>query len=148
MARKRKQRSREKTGDQEAEMPMTPMIDVVFQLLIFFIVTLRPIDVIGHLDVFRPAPDPNARPEEQIEDMVRITVLKNHRFMLNQMRTRLDVMEQNLRKIASRSSRQTILIQCAEASSHYSLVAVLDLCAKVGLVNLSVVTLPPARGSS
>lgn len=148
MAMKRKRKSRRKSSDEEAEMAMTPMIDVVFQLLIFFIVTLKPIDVIGHLDVFRPAPDPDARPEEQIEDMVRITVLRNHRFMLNQMRTRLDVMEQNLRKIAARSKRQTILIQCAEASSHFSLVAVLDLCAKVGLVNLSVVTLPPSRASS
>ena len=39
---------------------MTPMIDVVFQLLIYFIVTIKPIDVVTNLDVFRPAPDKSA----------------------------------------------------------------------------------------
>ena len=36
---------------------MTPMIDVVFQLLIYFVVTIKPVDVSAHLDVFRPAAD-------------------------------------------------------------------------------------------
>ena len=52
MAGKRKRRA----GDRVIEGPMmTPMIDVVFQLLIYFIVTIKPIDISAHLDVFRPS---------------------------------------------------------------------------------------------
>ncbi len=128
----------------EAEVELTPMIDVVFQLLIFFIVTMEPIDVIGHLDVFRPAPDPNAKPEEQVEDMLRITVLREG-LLLNQRRTGLQTLEKNLQRAAAVSKKQTILIQCSESSRHSSLVAVLDVCARVGLTELSVATLPTAR---
>ena len=50
-------RARKRPEGAQAELEMTPMIDVVFQLLIYFIVTTKPIDVITNLDVFRPAPD-------------------------------------------------------------------------------------------
>lgn len=129
----------------EAEVELTPMIDVVFQLLIFFIVTLKPIDVIGHLDVFRPAPDPNARPEQKLDDMIRITVRADGLYLLNQRKMNLPALEKSLQKASARSSTQTMLIQCAEASRHSYLVRVLDVCAKVGLTNISVATLPTAR---
>ncbi len=135
-------KSRSRRSDLKAELDLTPMIDVVFQLLIFFIVTMKPIDLIGRLDVFRPAPDANAKPELKLDNMLRITVLQNNRFMLNQRSMSLVTLEQNLQMAGTRSKTQTILVQCSELSSHGSLVQVLDLCAKVGLTNLSVVTLP------
>jgi len=55
---------RERAKGEAVKLEMTPMIDVVFQLLIFFIVTLKQEDILSHLDVSRPAPDPNAKPEE------------------------------------------------------------------------------------
>ncbi|HIE11548.1 MAG TPA: hypothetical protein EYP62_08035, partial [Kiritimatiellae bacterium] len=39
----KRQRRREATG-QVGEIPMTPMIDIVFQLLVYFLVTLKPQD--------------------------------------------------------------------------------------------------------
>ena len=137
--------SRMRRAQQEAEVELTPMIDVVFQLLIFFIVTMKPIDVIGHLDVFRPAPDPNARPEQKLDDMIRITVRADGLYLLNQAKMNMPALERNLQRASARSAKQTVLIQCAEASRHEHLVRVLDVCAKVGLTNISVATLPTAR---
>ena len=52
-----------------AELPMTPMIDVVFQLLIYFIVTIQPVDVLANLDVFRPSPEAKQeQPADAAED--------------------------------------------------------------------------------
>lgn len=130
---------------EEAKLDLTPMIDVVFQLLLFFLVTFKQPDITTRLDAFRPAPDPQARPDQQIQDMVRITVHARGRFMLNQQWTSIAGLERNLQRVAARSAKVTILIQCSELSSHRDLVAVLDTCAKVKLTNLSVVTLPPAR---
>ena len=58
-------RARKRPDSPAAELEMTPMIDVVFQLLIYFIVTIKPIDVVTNLDVFRPAPDKNAKKDEE-----------------------------------------------------------------------------------
>ena len=41
-----------------SKLEMTSMIDVVFLLLIFFIVTLKQEDILAHLDVNRPEPQP------------------------------------------------------------------------------------------
>lgn len=133
-------------SDEKVQLEMTPMIDVVFQLLIFFLVTLKPIAQIGELDVFRPAPDPNARPEDKVEDMIRITVLQNNRYLLNARSMTLQTIEENLQRAAAKSKTQTVLVECAESSRHGSLVSVLDLCAKVHLVNLSVITMSTGKG--
>ena len=137
-----------------AELNMTPMIDCVFQLLIFFIVTFKPPEVIGRLDIFRPAPDPNAKPKEQkLDDMIRITVhkhgVKGGPFMLNQRWMSLDKIEGNLSRLTAVNKKQTVLIQCAEASRHDDLVRILNVCAKLRLTELSVVTLPTgAKGAA
>jgi biopolymer transport protein ExbD len=39
----------------EPELPVTPMLDMAFQLLAFFILTYRPADLEGHLDLSLPA---------------------------------------------------------------------------------------------
>ena len=129
-----------KLGQEGVELELTPMIDVVFQLLIFFIVTFREEDLIAHLDVFRPAPDPNAVPEEKVDDMIRIGVYKGG-WTVNGRRQSLGSLERNLTRLSSLSASQTILIECAGNSPHENLVAVLDLCSKTGLTNLSVVSL-------
>ncbi len=124
--------------EEKPQLTMTPMIDVVFQLLIFFIVTLRQEDIYSRLDISRPAPDPNQQ-VEQIEDMIEVIVghlqtgfSMNGRIMtVEQLRTRL-------RELASYDRRAPVLIKCTGLSPHSKLVTVLDICWEVGLRNLSV----------
>ena len=54
-------RKRSRRGDDEAEINITPMLDIVFIMLIFFIVTTSFVKEIG-VDVNRPA---NAPPKEK-----------------------------------------------------------------------------------
>lgn len=132
-------RKRRKSETPPADLPMTPMIDVVFQLLIYFLVTIKPIDVIAHLDVFRPAPDPNAKKDEPPPKLIQIAVFEDG-FTMNETRIELPEMERLLGKLASIDNKQTILIKCTANSRHESLIQVLDLCAKSRLVNLSVMS--------
>ena len=67
-------KSRRKPGDNVA-LEMTPMIDVVFQLLIFFIVTLKQEDIMANLEALRPAPDSSSSVEEK-EDPIQILIGK------------------------------------------------------------------------
>ncbi len=136
-----RRRQRPMTQGKETELEMTPMIDVVFQLLIFFVVTIQPMDVIASLDVSRPSPDPDAPPpQEQIDDMLTITIDAQGVYLNNQRYSRAGL-ERMLFRMARISRTQTVLIKCASNSPHRTLIEVLDLCAKSGLTNLSVLSL-------
>jgi len=117
---------------------MTPMIDVVFQLLIFFLVTLKPEDIIAQLDVSRPAPDASP-PKEEPNDMLTVTV--GDRLDLNGTLMTLDSLERTLTRLASYNKQQTVLIKCTLTSRHELLMQVLDVTSRAGLTNISVFTL-------
>ena len=118
---------------------MTPMIDVVFQLLIYFIVTIKPVDVVTNLDVFRPAPDPNAKKDEKPPQLVRIGVYADG-YTVNDNSVTLEAMDRALGRLAAIDAGQTIMITVSAFSPHGMLIRALDLCAKNGLRSLSVVS--------
>jgi len=138
-----KLRSTNKRPVENPKLEMTPMIDVVFQLLIFFVVTLKQEDILAHLDVSRPAPVPKARQEEQVQDLLQITVY-NERALGGQgvsvqgRQVSFRTLESHLSRLASYSRNLSIIIKCTGDSYHANLVKVLDLCAKVKLKNISV----------
>ena len=121
------------------ELNMTAMIDVVFQLLIYFIVTTHPQDVMSHLDVFRPSSDPHAQKDAPPPKMIRVAVLPEV-YTINDKPVSLADLDSLLMKLASIDPTQTIMIMCSAQSRHSELVRVLDICAKSGMKNLSVVS--------
>lgn len=133
-------RERKRSDMPPADLPMTPMIDVVFQLLIYFLVTIHPVDVLANLDVFRPSPEAKQEQPQTPPKMIRITVFEDG-FTINDRPVDAPELDRLLSKLASIDQKQTILIMCAALSPHENLVRVLDLCAKSRLVNLSVVSM-------
>ncbi len=120
-------------------MAMTPMIDVVFQLLIYFLVTFTTPDVLAHLDISRPAPDPTQTEQRTPPKMIRVNVYADG-FGLNGRAVSQQELATILKRLAGISTSQTVLITCAGRSEHARLVEVLDLCAECGLSQLSVVS--------
>jgi len=134
-------RKRKKEGDRP-QLEMTPMIDVVFQLLIFFIVTLKQEDIFAHLDVNRPAPAPHAKLEEK-PDLLEILVYNERRlggegFSMQGRKVSIKSLEKHLSRVASFSKDISVVIKCTGDSPHVNLVKVLDACANAELKNLSV----------
>lgn len=123
---------------------MTPMIDVVFQLLIYFLVTFSTPDVLAQLDISRPAADSSRNEQNTPPNMIRIHIFSgegaNAGYSLNGRTVSQAELSSLLRRLAGLSRTQTVLITCAGTSQHANLVAVLDLCAEHGLSNLSVVS--------
>ncbi len=134
MARKRK-----RNPGENLDLNMTAMIDVVFQLLVYFIVTIQPVDVIAHLDVFRPSPEKKQEQLQTPPKMIRIQIYPDG-FTMNDRAVVLREMESLLARLASIDTKQTIMIMVTGQSRHDGLVQVLDLCAKNGLQNLSVIS--------
>ncbi len=134
MARKRK-----KHDAPPAELPMTPMIDVVFQLLIYFIVTIKPIDVMAHLDVSRPSPEAQQQKLDVPKNLIRIGVFYDG-FSMNDKPVPESALDDLIGKLADLDRKQTILIMCSGAAPHEMLIKVLNLCGKHQLANLSVIS--------
>lgn len=137
-----KRKGRKLAANEKPALEMTPMINVVFQLLIFFIVTLKQEDILAHLDVARPAPDPNAKPEEKV-DLLEIMVYNEQKlggegFSTQGRKVTLASLERQLTRLASFSTSVSVIIKCTGDSRHANLVKLLDVCAKAGLTNLSV----------
>ena len=135
MARKRK-----KNEFNAGELNLTAMIDVAFQLLSFFIITVRPMTVYTHLDVYRPSSPTASKPNETPPKMIRIQVFHDA-LLMNDRTVDFESLRGILRKLAALSTTQTVMILCARDSEHEQLIKVLDVCADAGLSQLSVLTM-------
>jgi len=118
------------------KLDMTPMIDVVFQLLIFFVVTLQQEDILSKLSAYRPAPDPSAKKEEQVETTT--IIVDKQGFVFNGKPMRLTDLDRQLEKVATFSKKGMVLIKSTQDAPHGLMVQALNLCSKHELANISI----------
>ena len=138
-----RERKRNK-GDNPA-LEMTPMIDVVFQLLIFFIVAIKQEDILARLKAQKPAPNDERTDDTEphfidIEIGTRAVLFMRQELGANLMLKNPDytVLDKGLEKQARLNPKATVTIRCFLDSPHGALVKVLDLCDKHGLTNLNI----------
>lgn len=129
-------RTRRERDRASAGLPMTPMIDIVFLLMVFFLVTIKPIDVLSHLEFLRPAgvPGPSAP--------VLHVAVEADGFALNGLPVDADGLRTHLGRLGALDRDQTVVLDCSPAAPHERLVAALNHCASAGLGRLSVVSRP------
>ena len=128
-------RRKENKGE-TPKLDMTPMIDVVFQLLIFFVVTLKQEDILSKLSAARPAADPRANPSKQPETIN--IVVAPQGFVFNGRPMRLSELDHQIERLSGFSKTSMVLIKCTADSPHAFLVQALDVCNKHGMINLSI----------
>ena len=142
-----------KNKGEEATLEMTPMIDVEFQLLIFFIVTLNQPDILSQFDALRPA----AQESREVQDppaSITIKGFPSHPglgayFFGNDQNRRTVTLDQ-LRGVASQMAKvnrnQNVVVNCTDTAPHGCLVRVLDLLSDAGLRSVSVFSLDNGSG--
>ena len=125
-------------------LDMTPMIDVVFELIIFFVVTIKSEDLFSRLNANRPAPS-NGSPSNESDTTVTIEVGKGRSadgvLVYNKREIKRAELDQNLREVARTSKKTPIIVKCTEDSPHKALVDVLDICYRNELFSVSIFTL-------
>lgn len=127
--------------DEKLETPMAAMIDVVFLLLIFFIVTHKEELVEAHMAINLPSP--SSVPSETKPQLLEVQVRAGGNYVLNGKPLGLEGIETTLHSIAQFDSEQTVIIKVHPASIQRELINLLDSCRKVGLTKLNVLTLKP-----
>ena len=118
----------------DAQLDMTPMIDVVFQLIIFFVVTAAMQDKAMETNV-RMAMAPNG-PIESVKDPRTVTVDVIEDGTIQIMKTRLSegqlfTVLNNARKTSGQST--PVVIRGDLLAKHEAVKRVMDICGKAGL---------------
>ncbi|MEA2047125.1 MAG: biopolymer transporter ExbD [Campylobacterota bacterium] len=114
---------------------MTPLIDVVFILLIFFIVTS--VFKKEELALLLNLPSSNAKKHEVDQEQVTIE-LSQKKIAFRGKEVTLEVLEEALKKITDK--KRAVIIRIDEEVMYKKIVHVLDLLQKHQLNNLAFVT--------
>jgi biopolymer transport protein ExbD len=120
----------------ELQMDMTPMIDVVFQLLIFFMVTTV-FAVQSGLKVDLPqASTSDAPPEKDLS----ITISEEGEMDLNGTMVTIDDLENQLRIQKDIFGSKVLIIKADNKARHGIVVDVMDAAKIVGIEQLAIAT--------
>lgn len=120
------------------QVPMTPMLDVVFQLLVFFILTFKEPTAEAHLQVNLPSPGAG-KPAKALQ-VLELKVFPGQVFLQGVPRS-VETVKEQLEYIGKLDRDQTVLIKTSPLAKANELITVLDLCQAAGLTKLNVVTL-------
>jgi biopolymer transport protein ExbD len=124
--------------DDEAEINITPMLDIVFIMLIFFIVTTSFVKEKG-LEVSRPS---NAPPKEIKQDKGPIVVKIDSSGLISIKGRVLEkaAVEANLEREKAEKPDSTLIIAAHPEAETDALVTILDAAKAAGIVGVTVAT--------
>ena len=124
---------------EQLAVPMSSMIDVVFLLLIYFIVTAREEVSEAHLAVNLPAPG-SAKVSENKPQMMELEVHPGY-LSVRGMRLPVNEVADTLMRLGKNDPDITVMVKVNMSARAEDLVTALDLCKAASLNNLNVVTL-------
>ncbi len=121
--------------EEESEVNLTPMLDVVFIMLIFFIVTASFIKEAG-LDVNRPdVPETNV-PEQNVSIVVNLTELNEIRIDGRIIDPR--AVRANIERMHAEEPDAPVVIRPHVKSKNSLLITVMDAARQAGVYNISL----------
>ena len=131
-----------KIKDRQADEPvlnLTPMIDVVFQLLIFFMVATTFLDPEKEIGI--DLPEASAGVAAQDEKELVINIFADGRIVLSGRDIPAENLVDELKAAAQADPQTPVTIRGDRLVHHEKVVLVMDACAQAGLLNLAVGTL-------
>ena len=133
-----------KPNNEDVSLDMTPMIDVVFQLIIFFVVTLKMSD---DKDTTIKLEDGKAQ-EELPPSQLTIDIAKNGRVSLSNITLSDQMLAQKIRERKDRYGTEfPCMIRADWRTKHRDVKRVMDICTANGVWKLSFVAIKEAKGS-
>ncbi len=123
------------SGDEEEnEINLTPMLDVVFIMLIFFIVTASFIKEAG-IDVNRP----DAPTSEKVEDAnILVAISANDEIWIDRRMVDPRAVRANIERLHAENPKGSVVIQADKKSTNETLVLVMDAARQAGVYNVSI----------
>ena len=124
--------------EDEAEINITPMLDVVFIMLIFFIVTTSFVREKG-LDISRPQKSDQQQVEEDVGQIL-VEIDSLSQITVNKREVSDNAIRANLERERAQQPKAPLIIASHPDANTNSLVTVLDAANIIGIDNISVAT--------
>lgn len=131
-------RRHSKRHHDEVQIDMTPMLDIVFIMLIFFIVTTSFVRESG-LDVQRPqASQAQAKPSSSIM----LAISAQGEIFIDRHQVDIERVQSNLAQLLVEQPQANLVIQADERVAHGQVVRVMDEASAAGIDNIAVAVTP------
>ncbi|HSN72796.1 MAG TPA: biopolymer transporter ExbD [Steroidobacteraceae bacterium] len=124
-----------KVRQDESEIDLTPMLDVVFIMLIFFIVTASFIKESG-IDVNRP--DANTVDNPQEKKNILIQIGPDDEIFIDRRRVDRRAVRANVERLHAENPEATVVIQALQRAKTDTLIAVMDASRQAGVYNIAI----------
>jgi biopolymer transport protein ExbD len=122
-----------KDGDDDVEMDMSPMIDMVFLLLIFFIVASQIVDPKPKVEI--PEADA-ATIAEDITGRILVSVKEDERYFVGSTPVTLEQMKERIAAEVAYNPKLRVVIRCDEGTKYKINEKVMAACGEAGASDL------------
>ncbi len=120
--------------EEEDAVNLTPMLDVVFIMLIFFIVTASFVKESG-IDVNRPSA---ATAERKEEGNILVAIAEDNEIWIERRQVDPRALRANIERMHAENPNGAVIIQADEESKNKLLVLVMDAARMAGVKNVSI----------
>ncbi len=127
-------RRRRNFNQDESEVNLTPMLDVVFIMLIFFIVTASFVKEAG-IDVSRP---PAATAERKERGNIMVAITENDQIWMDRRQVDPRALRANIERLHAENPQGSVVIQADKNSKSGLLVQVMDAARLAGVKNVAL----------
>jgi biopolymer transport protein ExbD len=129
-------------SDERVDINLTPLIDVVFLLLIFFMVSTT-FDRHAKLKVELPEASAKMQQQQQDEPVVLSIDAKGNYFINDRqlVNTTLDTLKIALQKTVADKKDVSLVLRADANTPHQSVVRAMDAASQLGLTRLSIATI-------
>lgn len=123
---------------EEAQIDMTSMLDIVFIMLIFFIVTSSFVKESG-IEVNRPQASNSV---SQKEAGIFIAITANNEIYIDKRVVDKERVQANLERLLTEQSNTSVVIQADEFAFNGTVISVMDAAKGAGITNIALATEP------
>ncbi|MEM8953458.1 MAG: biopolymer transporter ExbD [Verrucomicrobiota bacterium] len=126
----------------EAEIDLAPMIDVVFLLLIFFIVTWNFARFETELDVSVPVADEGADPQRTVGEII-VNIRQDGTIVVNAVELSEDELFERLSAVSEVYKDQAVILRGDREASYADIINALDVIQRANIWNVAFATNRP-----
>lgn len=129
-------RGRRQRPAEEAKVDLTPMLDVVFILLIFFIVTAVFLQE-SAIDV-EPPPPSNDQPNDPVP-VILIRVDEENRVFVNNRASLVESVRANIERLRAETPNSSVIIQAHPDAKNKTVIRIRDQAASANIARVNVI---------
>lgn len=130
---------------EELSINLTPLIDVVFLLLIFFMVSTT---FNRETELKVDLPEAQGEPVELVEETVEVLIDAEGKYSVNGqplVNSQQKTLSKAILEVSSGNTKRPLIVTADAASPHQSFVTVMEVAGRLGFAHLSVTAQEPSE---